>query len=141
MCVFLRHRVAGDVVAPAAARHFATDALSPVLQDVPEVGPVIDDIALVITELVTNSVQAAATTVTLELAVHRDRVRVVVADDADGLPRAQHPTTSSEHGRGLRIVETIAQEWGAVPLPTGKQVWVVIALDANHAAALGACAG
>ncbi len=141
MCVFLRHCVAGDIVAPSEARHFATDALIPVLQDLPDAGPVIDDIALVITELVSNSVRAAASTVTLELEVHRDRVRVVVADDADGLPRVQHPTTSSEHGRGLRIVETIVQEWGTVPLPTGKQVWAVIPVDADHAAALGACAG
>jgi signal transduction histidine kinase len=141
MCVFLRHRVAGGVVAPATARHFATAALGPLLQDLPESDLVIGDIELVITELVTNSVRAAAATVTLELAVHRDHVRIVVADDAGGMPQIQHPTASSDHGRGLRIIETIAREWGAAPLSPGKQVWAVVSVDASQAAALISCAG
>jgi signal transduction histidine kinase len=139
MCVFLRHRVAGGVVAPAAARHFATAALSPLLQELSEADLVIGDVELVITELVTNSIRAAASTVTPDLAVHRDHVRIAVADDADGMPEVQHPTASSDHGRGLRIIETIAREWGTLPLSPGKQVWAVVSVDASRAAALIAC--
>jgi anti-sigma regulatory factor (Ser/Thr protein kinase) len=45
--------------------------------------------------------------------------------DTDGrLPAAQHPTADDERGRGLLLLQAIADDYGVSPHPTGKDVWV-----------------
>jgi signal transduction histidine kinase len=89
----------------------------------------IDDAALLITELVTNAVAAsAATTVTVSLAIYDHHVRLAVFDDGTGVPAIQNPSTDTEGGRGLRIVQQLAHEWGVSPSKGGKEVWATFAL-------------
>ena len=55
----------------------------------------------------------------------RDRRPATVAD-TDDHPPVYAPTGTSldEHGRGLRIVDALSEEWGWAPtLPVGKTVW------------------
>jgi hypothetical protein len=44
-------------------------------------------------------------------------------DAARSLPRPQDPDDDDEHGRGLRIVETLSDEWGMRETDRGKCVW------------------
>ena len=42
-----------------------------------------------------------------------------------GAPVARHPEPDEESGRGLEIIETLAEDWGweTVPGWAGKKVW------------------
>lgn len=77
---------------------------------------------LVVSELVTNSVRAGATTITLELTADDDVLALSVSDDAPGWPIARTPAWGEVGGRGLTIVEKIADEWTTTTLDTGKRV-------------------
>jgi two-component sensor histidine kinase len=79
--------------------------------------------AVVVSELVTNAVQARCSQVTVELNVHRSLLRVAVDDDAAGWPQVGTAEARDVHGRGLAIVAHVAHGWGAEQLPVGKQVW------------------
>ncbi|MQT04482.1 ATP-binding protein [Streptomyces jumonjinensis] len=87
----------------------------------------IDDLALVATELVTNSV---AHTETAQVGVSLSRVgdstvRLTVTDTSRELPPSS-PATAGEgevHGRGLLLVAALTSRWGAERLITGKRVW------------------
>ena len=45
-----------------------------------------------------------------------------------GAPVARHPDPDEESGRGLEIIETLAEDWGweTVPGWTGKKVWAIL---------------
>jgi anti-sigma regulatory factor (Ser/Thr protein kinase) len=51
---------------------------------------------------------------------------------AFGAPVARHPEPDEESGRGLEIIETLADEWGweTVPGWAGKKVWAILKLGA-----------
>jgi PAS domain S-box-containing protein len=104
----------------AEARRFVVERLND--WDVPE--PVIRDLALITSELVTNAVVHGGSAVELRLEWRGSRVLVMVQDDeAGGLPLAQAPHDDEEHGRGLYIVDALSDEWGMRPLVRGKCVW------------------
>ena len=89
------------------------------------------DVQLVVSELVTNSVQHSGASPTgdirLVLDVSEAWVRVAVIDPGVGVsiprvPVGQPPGT--ERGRGLRIVERLVADWGWVRHPgDGLEVW------------------
>lgn len=92
-----------------------------------------DDAVLVITELASNAVVHAAPAVAsdvpeigLGLARHPEHVMLTVSDPGDTMPVFAPPDGSAlqEGGRGLCIVDALAEEWGWSPrLPAGKTVW------------------
>jgi anti-sigma regulatory factor (Ser/Thr protein kinase) len=94
-------------------------------------GEVLDDLRLLVSELVTNSVRhsGAAPTATVELqVVSRPRgVRVEVADCGNGFqPRPRTPGQAVDSGWGLHLVDQIADRWG-VENSGRKRVWFEIA--------------
>jgi PAS domain S-box-containing protein len=104
----------------AEARRFVVDRLNG--WDVPE--PVVRDLALITSELVTNAVVHGGSPVELRLERTGSRVVVLVEDDAIGtLPQARRPSDDDEHGRGLHIVEALSDEWGMRETDRGKCVW------------------
>jgi two-component sensor histidine kinase len=111
---------------PAAARRFTVTRLQQVLGADQSV---IADAALATSELVTNSVNARATKVTVEVTVHRDLLRLAVSDDAGGQPELRTTTPNSTGGRGLHIIEQLARRWGSLAQSSGKQVWAELPLD------------
>jgi anti-sigma regulatory factor (Ser/Thr protein kinase) len=118
-----------DWAAPGQARGFCTDQVTSVLGHGSVAQVVIDDVNLVVSELVTNAVRAGCSEVGLDLEVHRDRVRLTVADQAPGIPELQHPAPSDEHGRGLQLVADLSASWGvSYPQMGGKQVWADLAV-------------
>ncbi|MFB7656848.1 MULTISPECIES: ATP-binding protein [unclassified Streptomyces] len=92
-----------------------------------------DDAVLVITELVSNAVAHALPSaaagppeVRLGLALDPGHLTLTVSDPGDGAPVFQPFDDSAlrEHGRGLCIVDALAEEWGWTPRPpAGKTVW------------------
>jgi two-component sensor histidine kinase len=85
--------------------------------------------ALVASELVTNAIVHARTDVSLRLSRTDPRLlRIAVCDDSPTLPVARSVALDAESGRGLRIIEAIASQWGAQPAGRGKVVWAEIPL-------------
>ena len=78
---------------------------------------------LLVTELVANAMIHAATPAELVLDLSADRLRVEVADTASGRPVLRAPGPDDPTGRGLMIVEAMADRWGVEDVPPGKVVW------------------
>ncbi len=64
-----------------------------------------------------------------------DNVRLLIEvwdtlPEALGAPVVQHPEWDNEHGRGLEIIDSLAENWGweRVPGWSGKKVWAVLRL-------------
>ncbi|MGW1668970.1 ATP-binding protein [Streptomyces sp. NPDC002324] len=64
----------------------------------------------------------------LTLYVIGGTLRIEVTDTrGEQLPRAQHPSQDAESGRGLLLVEALADRWGTAPgLPPRKTVWAEV---------------
>jgi hypothetical protein len=96
-----------------------------------------DTAELLASELVTNSLQAYAC---LELRAGRaivpvvrlwlasDRLSIVINawDTCDEMPARQDAGPDAMGGRGLLLVETLSQDWGAYREADGKVVWALI---------------
>lgn len=89
-----------------------------------------DDIAetaaLVVSELVTNAVLHARSPVEVRLVRSGDAVQVRVSDASPTLPRPRPAEEPAITGRGLRLVEAVAAEWGVEPAAPGKVVWATV---------------
>ena len=91
------------------ARQFVADALGPV--------PVLDEVVLLVSELCTNALlhTASGDSGTFEVRVlpGRSSVRVEVLDDgSDQVPLPGSADAVAEDGRGLGLVDLIADQWG-----------------------------
>ncbi|MDQ2585555.1 ATP-binding protein [Saccharothrix yanglingensis] len=84
---------------------------------------VAEDAALVVTELVSNSVDHAIGPVDLTVSRTATGLRVEVGDRSPAQPRPQPVRVDSSRGRGLIIVAALSTAWGTEPTPTGKVVW------------------
>ncbi|WTR19045.1 SpoIIE family protein phosphatase [Streptomyces sp. NBC_00138] len=82
----------------------------------------VDAAELLVSEIVTNAVRYAERPITLRL-LRTDVLRCEVGDDAPLLPRMRHAAPEEEGGRGLYLVNRMAQRWGATRLGAGKVVW------------------
>ncbi|WP_144383227.1 SpoIIE family protein phosphatase [Streptomyces sp. SAJ15] len=51
------------------------------------------------------------------------RLRVDVADGSDELPHRRHPGELASSGRGLLLMEMLADSWGVDPRGAGKCIW------------------
>jgi AraC-like DNA-binding protein/anti-sigma regulatory factor (Ser/Thr protein kinase) len=110
--------------APSSVRH-ARQVLHDACArwDVPER----DDMAVVVTELVTNAVEHAGTPLRLRLVLDRSGLRVSVRDLRPGpLPDTADP--HAPRGRGLRTVARLSRTWGVLLYGDGKAVWAQVPL-------------
>lgn len=84
---------------------------------------VLDDVALSVSELVTNALVHAGTPMTLTAWVREQTVRVEISDGSPHLPAPRDYTAMAGTGRGLRMLEQLVDRWGADPRGDGKTVW------------------
>ena len=90
-------------------------------------------VSLAVSELVTNGLLHARTPMTLTVAAEEGEVvRLEVTDGSVQQPRGRRFTVESGTGRGLRLLDSLSEEWGVVPRDGGKTVWCRIRLGAEH---------
>jgi anti-sigma regulatory factor (Ser/Thr protein kinase) len=83
---------------------------------------------LMVSELVTNAVRHShSRPVELRL-VRGDTLLCEVDDDDHTLPTLLSAGPDEESGRGLRVVSTLAREWGTSRTSAGKTVWFELTL-------------
>jgi anti-sigma regulatory factor (Ser/Thr protein kinase) len=86
-----------------------------------------DAVAVLTSELVANAVDVGAGEITVTILAVDDRLRVEVRDHGFGLPELRHPAPfDSGGGRGLMIVDHLADAWGVQQFLPGKIVWFEI---------------
>lgn len=85
------------------------------------------DAMLVIEELVANVVDHARTAFRLTLVRSRDALRIEVDDEGAGGPLLQPLDLRAARGRGLQLVDAVAQAWGCDTRGRGKRVWAELA--------------
>jgi hypothetical protein len=125
------------------------------------IGGVIDEVTLAVSELVTNAVLHARTHINVELCVVGGELTVCVIDrdprppvvrpvrldllaDLDAAPPIT-PDVDDRHamthvgssgsiagGRGLLIVDALADEWGVAERVDGKEVWLTMPVQWAH---------
>lgn len=123
-----------DPTSASAARRFVTDVLGQWHLDA-----VVHQATLMASELVTNSVLHTSGELELTLSADEERLHVEVLDHSERLPTLQTPDVEAPGGRGLLIIEALADRWGVDPRGTGKAVWfeILLAADGLVAAADG----
>jgi len=96
-----------------------------------------DTAELLVSELVTNAVRTSAAlpeaqhslpTVRMWLSADHERVLVQVWDADHQLPVPEQPDPDAERGRGLLLVESLSEAWGAYrpQRSIGKIVWATL---------------
>jgi hypothetical protein len=105
---------------PAAARRFAQSSMRSW-----DHWDRVDDTVLIVSELVTNSIEySSSTSVSVNLACAGDNVYVAVSDSAaNSLPVLRRPGQGTHAGRGLRIVSASSTWWGVTAASQAKTVW------------------
>lgn len=114
---------------PARARRFVRDSLAQW-----DMQGDADDLLLVVSELVTNALLHARTGMTVELVAEaEDAVRLAVTDGSAQAPQERHFSAESGTGRGLRLLDSLAQAWGVEEHAPGKTVWCRVTLGGTDA--------
>jgi signal transduction histidine kinase len=108
---------------PRAARRFCAHSLARTLGDDKQNRDVIDDAQMIVSELLTNAINARCDGAEVTVSVHDGVVRIEVVDDAAGVPQLQAPNATDERGRGLMIVAALSSDWGYDVSSRGKRVW------------------
>jgi anti-sigma regulatory factor (Ser/Thr protein kinase) len=104
-----------------------------------------DDVAVIVSELVTNAVEAAGAVsddpgglggrIVVRLLGAEDGLVIEVWDAAPGKPLpAGSGDPDAEGGRGLLLVEALSSGWGWYATPYGKTVWARVAVVGGAAA-------
>jgi anti-sigma regulatory factor (Ser/Thr protein kinase) len=79
--------------------------------------------ALLASELVTNAVLHGAAPFRIAVETDAGRVRVTVTDGSTDPPLLMDEDDQRISGRGMRLVDVLANGWGVEPNGTGKSVW------------------
>jgi anti-sigma regulatory factor (Ser/Thr protein kinase) len=83
------------------------------------------DVELLVTELVANVVDhvRGESVLSLELEYSDGWLRIAVADGSAVRPVVGELRGDQPRGRGMQIVDAIADEWGVEDVDGGKRVW------------------
>jgi anti-sigma regulatory factor (Ser/Thr protein kinase) len=111
-----------------AARRFVREVLREQSRDL------LDAVELMASELVTNCVHHAQTCFELIIEDAHSQIRVEVRDTGQGRPLPRSPAPTDRTGRGLRIVEAMADAWGVDLSSSGKTVWFTVPHNAGSPA-------
>jgi len=114
----------------AVARH--------ALDDLPVPEDVADDVRLLVSELVTNSVRHAGLAehepIQIVIDLRKDSVRVEVCDAGPGFDPRRAPGSDETSGWGLRFLAHLASRWGVTDRQ-GTCVWFEISSAGDEPAA------
>ena len=86
-----------------------------------------DTVGLLVTELVSNGIRHAGTTLELVLSFDGGCLRIAVSDGDPRLPMTTTRQGLSVGGWGLSLIDSLSTEWGTdVDGDSGKTVWFEI---------------
>ncbi|WP_330172523.1 SpoIIE family protein phosphatase [Streptomyces sp. NBC_01498] len=91
-----------------------------------------DDVELVADELMTNALthtEGGATVIVRVLPGAERRLRLEVEDGSSALPRIRDAGETGVSGRGLVLVDVLADEWGVDSRGSGKCVWTEFVIE------------
>jgi anti-sigma regulatory factor (Ser/Thr protein kinase) len=112
----------------SAARSFVTRIISDAPVEARE------SVAVMVSELATNALVHAASGFDVVVDRSGQAVMVAVTDWGGGAPELRSPKSTEPHGRGLRIVEALSDEWGTVSTSGGvkKTIWFRLYLRSSE---------
>lgn len=87
----------------------------------------LDTVELLVSEVVTNALVHAGTTIEVAFSVAEGGLLVEVADGSPHVPTPRAYGPSAGTGRGLMLLEEMVDEWGVAQDGPGKTVWFRIA--------------
>jgi PAS domain S-box-containing protein len=87
-----------------------------------------DDARLLVSEVLTNAVQHAEGPLVLHLRRTVTELAVEISDRSPHLPQPRLAAEDEESGRGLILVDTLADNWGVRPTDQGKTTWFTLRL-------------
>ena len=86
----------------------------------------VDTARLLTSELVTNAVLHARTDMVLTVEERDGGVRIAVTDHSPVSPALRHHSATSTTGRGLRLLNQLADNWSVEEDNGGKTVWFTL---------------
>lgn len=116
------------------ARRFATETLVGTAEEV------LQSVELMVSELATNCIRHVRSG--FRLTIHRRpaEIRVEVTDPGGGRPTIRDPGPEEPSGRGLMIVDMLAERWGVQnKAPAGKTVWFTLTDQVSTQSAQETC--
>ncbi|MGI5467224.1 PAS domain S-box protein [Streptomyces sp. CA-132043] len=87
-----------------------------------------DEACLLVSELLTNAIRHAEGPLLLRLRMSRSELTAEVSDRSSRRPRLRLAGTDEESGRGLFLVDALADSWGTHPTDDGKTIWFTLRL-------------
>jgi anti-sigma regulatory factor (Ser/Thr protein kinase) len=113
-----------ELTAVREARTFASECSTGLTRDQTSV------LVLLVSELATNCLKHSQSGFVVTIDVDDGWARVQVADEGPGVPRLRRPRKDDVSGRGLLVVEALADDWGVVRRGggIGKTVWFSMSL-------------
>jgi hypothetical protein len=116
----------GGPHAPAAASGFVGTQLDAMLESSRR-AEVLEAAGLVVSEIVGNAVRADSDRVHLALRLHQGELKIEITDG--GWAAGDRTGSGDIRGRGLVLVDALAQAWGIKPIAgVGKQFWAMVAV-------------
>ncbi|MEU8657521.1 ATP-binding protein [Actinoplanes philippinensis] len=129
------HRIGVDLQPVAGAARRSREVITEACGrwDRPDVA---GNACIVATEMVNNVVAHAGTPLTLLLALHGETMSVAVRDFSKTPPRYGGPVAPTAYGgRGLLLIDAVADRWGHLAMDDGKIVWARLSNAENKGAA------
>ncbi len=115
--------LAPEAASVSAARRFVAERLA--LMELPDL---VDTAVLLASELVTNSVLHARTDIVLTVdRLEDERVEIQVRDGSRFSPRRRRHAHDATTGRGIELLDKLAQSWQVAVDETGKTIRFVVA--------------
>jgi anti-sigma regulatory factor (Ser/Thr protein kinase) len=108
-----------------AARRFADEVLPSLPQSL------LDTVLIMVSELASNSVEHADTEFTLDIEHSGGQIRVQATDSGPGQAVLRHPGPAESRGRGLLVIDQLADDWGVTEAAdgAGKTVWCSLNIE------------
>ncbi|MFC4031102.1 ATP-binding protein [Streptomyces polygonati] len=88
-----------------------------------------DDVVLAVSELITNAHVHAHSDAHVVLVWDGRCLRVSVGDSSGQLPAAREPDDERTSGRGMALIEALADEWESHARPDGKTVTAAFSFE------------
>lgn len=111
-----------DLASIASARAFVSEAMGQLAEDLRERA------VLMTSELASNAIRHAHSPFTVTTTMDSAEFRVSVTDAGGAVPLPQHSSPTDTSGRGLLIVDALADRWGTEIERGSTTVWFSLTL-------------